>query len=109
MKHCSKRYKMRLSKKLKLIFKAVAVFLSAAAGFLVWLCTGKRIAAYRKQKQRLNKADSKKAECFETIKNTDSSVLVDAADNADELHAIAAGIKQNTAEAIQNRIRQSGL
>ena len=109
MKHYSKRYKMRLSKKLKLIFKAAAVFLSAAAGFLVWLCTDKWIAAYRKKKQRLNKADSKKAECFETIKNTDSSMLVDAADNADELHAIAAGIKQNTTEAIQNRIRQSGL
>ena len=100
---------MRLSKKLKLIFKAVAVFLSAAAGFWVWLCTGKRIAAYRKQKQRLNKADSKKAECFETIKNTDGSMLVDAADNADELHAITGKLKQDAAESIQHKISEAGL
>lgn len=100
---------MRLSKKLKLIFKAALVFLSAAAGFFVCLFVGKKQNANKQTKTRLSKAEEHKAKTYEKIKNTDGNDLVDAACNADELHAIAADIKQDTAHAIQTRIRQSSL
>jgi hypothetical protein len=100
---------MRLPKKLKLIFKAALVFFSAAAGFFVCLFVGKKQNANRQTKTRLSKAEGHKAKTYEKIKNTDGNDLVNAACNADELHAIADDIKQDAAHAIQARIRQSGL
>ena len=100
---------MHLPKKLKFIFRVALVFLSAAAGFFVCLFVGKKQNANKQTKIRQSKAEERKGKTYEKIKNTDGDDLVNAACNADELHAIADDIKQDTAHAVQARVRQSGL
>ena len=91
------------------IVKTVAAVLSAAAAFFVFIFFRNR----KKIKQKIDnakiKAQKKKESVYEKIKKSDGSDLVDNACNANELHAIRNGIKQDAAETIQHKISEAGL
>lgn len=91
------------------IVKTVAAVLSAAAAFFVFIFFSNRKKIRQKIDNAKIKAQKKKESVYEKIKKSDGSDLVDNACNANELHAITNGIKQNAAETIQHKISEAGL
>lgn len=91
------------------IVKTVAAGLSAAAAFFVFIFFSNRKKIRQKIDNAKIKAQKEKESVYEKIKETDSSDLVDNAYNADELHSITNGIKQDAAETIQHKISEAGL
>lgn len=91
------------------ILKTVAAVLSAAAAFFVFIFFNNRKKTKQKIDEAKIKAQKEKESVYEKIKETDSSDLVDNAYNADELHSITNGIKQDAAETIQHKISEAGL
>ncbi|MEL5717115.1 MULTISPECIES: hypothetical protein [Treponema] len=90
-------------------WKAFAAACSAAAAFFLYVVV--------KNKQRCKKilfttkqnAEEERKKEYEKVSQTPAGDLVSNADNADELQSIKLTIKDDAANAIQNRIEESGL
>lgn len=85
-----------------------AVCSAAAAGFLYVVFKNKhrckKILFAAKQN-----AEGEREKEYEKVSQTPAGDLVSNADNADELQSIKLTIKDDAANAIQNRIEESGL